>query len=246
MIVKVPNVKSPHGNSILWRYMNLEKFFDLITSSELYFTNVSKLSDKYEGTIPKKNYYRLQKQLGSQGKSIEEILYELELLKQKVDIFRELTLVNCWTLATHESYALWKIYLGGAKGGIAIKTTASRIVDSINKSSESNDEEIYFSIVEYNDYIDDIESQFQWITRKSNFYKFEDEARLIIFHKERDQPKYNIKGGRRYKVNIDRLIDRIYISPFSPDWFRKSFNKTIEKIKPEFQSLITNSEILDE
>ena len=246
MIRKESLVKTPHGNSILWRYMNLEKFFDLITSSELYFTNVSQLTDKYEGTIPKKNYYALQKIMESKDKSKEDVIFELELLKQRVDRFRELTLVNCWTLAKHESYALWKIYLGGAKGGIAIRTTASRIVDSINKSSEPNDEDIYFSKIEYNDYIDDIESQFQWITRKSNFYKFENEARLIIFHKESPQPQYNIRNGRRYKINIDRLIDRIYISPFSPGWFRTSFNKTIEKIKPDFLSLIKHSEIMDE
>ncbi len=246
MIIKNSLVNTPHGNSILWRYMNLEKFFDLITSSELYFTNVSQLTDKYEGTIPKRNYYALQNQLESEGTSKEDVIFQLELLKQSVDKFREHTLVNCWTLSKHESYALWKIYLDGAKGGIAIRTTASRIVDSFNKSSEPNSEDIYFSIIEYNDYIDDIESQVQWISRKSNFYKFENEARLIISHKKGFQPQYNILGGRRYKVDIDRLIDGIYISPFSPGWFRTSFNKTIEKIKPDFLSLIKHSEIMDE
>jgi hypothetical protein len=246
MIVKESKVNTPHGNNILWRYMNLEKFFDLITSSEIYFTNVSQLTDKYEGTIPKRNYYSLQKKMESEGMNKEDIVFELEKLGQKVDRFRELTLVNCWTLAQNESYALWKIYLDGSKGGIAIKTTASRIVDAFNNGGESNADDIIFSIVEYKDFIEDVNNQLQWITRKSNFYEFENEARLIILHTEDNQPSYNVINGRRYKVNIGRLIDRIYISPFSPGWFRRSLHKTIEKIKPEFLERINFSEILDE
>ena len=250
MIIKDSRVNTPHGNTILWRYMSLEKFIDLIASNELFFTNASKLTDKYEGTIPKKTYDAFKKQLTHQNITEEEMNLQLGLLKHQADSFRELTLVNCWTMNPYESYALWKIYLGGSRGGVAIRTTASKIKESFQLGGEEYDEDIFFSKIEYSDYIDDPNSRFLWITRKNKFYEFEEEARLFIFHYPKSEggtsPPYRIRNGRRFKVDINKLIERIYLSPFSPDWFAKSFNKTIEKLRPELLSLIHYSEIMDE
>jgi len=250
MIIKDPRINTPHGNTIHWRYMTLEKFIDLIMSNELFFTNASKLTDKYEGTIPGKTIEAYRKQLALQNLSEDEMQLQLDLLKHTADSFRELTLVNCWTMNSFESYALWKIYLGGSKGGVAIRTTASRIKEAIKNGGEPYDEDIFFSTIEYSDYIDDPNNRFRWITRKNKFYEFEKEARLFIFHYPLSEggtkPPYKIRNGRRYKVDINKLIERIYLSPFSSDWFAKSFNMTIEKIKPDFLSLIHNSEIMDE
>ena len=42
----------PWGTSIIWRYMGLDKFLDLITNSRLFFANVHSLTDQYEASLP--------------------------------------------------------------------------------------------------------------------------------------------------------------------------------------------------
>lgn len=40
---------------MIWRYMDLPKFIDLIDRRALFFTKASRYPDPYEGTIPKHN-----------------------------------------------------------------------------------------------------------------------------------------------------------------------------------------------
>ncbi len=49
---------------------------------------------------------------------------------------KELVLINCWSINPHESYALWKIYLGGEKNGVAVRSTISMRI-SANPISDS-------------------------------------------------------------------------------------------------------------
>ena len=42
---------TPKDNTIIWHYMNVFKFIDLINSCELYFTRLDVLEDKYEGYL---------------------------------------------------------------------------------------------------------------------------------------------------------------------------------------------------
>lgn len=101
------------ANSNIWRYMPLEKFLDLITSHSLYFANAKTLTDQYEVTIPNGLKDRYLK---------SHSLEEFNEISNKLDEVRSRLFLNCWSLQTGESYALWKIYLGGAKAGVAIKS----------------------------------------------------------------------------------------------------------------------------
>ncbi len=250
MVIKDNRVKTPHGNTILWKYMSLEKFIDLLISNELYFTNASKLTDKYEGMIPLKSYDSYRKELIQQNLSEEEIQERISVLTYSAQTFRDLTLVSCWTMNRFESYALWKIYLSGSKGGVAIRTTASKIKEAIKNGGETYDEDIFFGIIEYSDFLEDPNSRFQWITRKTRFYDYEKEARLFIFHYPKSEgggnPPYKISNGRRFKVDLNLLLDKIYLSPFTAEWFAKSFNEAIERLRPDLVERIQQSEILDD
>ena len=67
MIVKNDNLDIPHGNTVIWRYVGLDKFLDLLMSQELFFTNAAHMSDKYEGLIPKRNQEYLFKSIKTDG-----------------------------------------------------------------------------------------------------------------------------------------------------------------------------------
>jgi|TARA_B110000093_G_C12971365_1_gene412666 hypothetical protein len=251
MIVKDKRLNKPHGNTVIWRYLGLDKFLDLLASNELFFTNAKKMTDKHEGVIPKRNEKYILKQLKSEGFNDEEAKYESQKRLHQTNSLRALTLLNCWTINQHESYALWKIYLGGAKSGVAIKTTVSKLERAIRIGNDPYDEDIFISKVNYTDFInDEPESRFNVTTTKNKFYEYENELRLFIFNYQKSQggtkTPYDISIGRRVKVDVNELIDEIYLSPFTGQWFDKTMINIIEKYNPDLKIKIKNSEILDE
>lgn len=251
MIVKDKRLNKPHGNTVIWRYLGLDKFLDLLASSELFFTNAAKMTDRYEGVIPKRNEKYILRNLKNEGFDNEEARLESQIKLHQTNSLRALTLLNCWTINQHESYALWKIYLGGSKSGVAIKTTVSKLERAIKKGEDPFDEDIYISKVIYTDFIkEEPESRFNVTTTKNKFYEYENELRLFIFNYPRSEggteTPYDISIGRRLKVDINELIDEIYLSPFTGQWFDKTLVDTIDRFNPELKKKIKNSEILDE
>jgi hypothetical protein len=49
-----------------------------------------------------------------------------------------------------------------------------------------------------------------------------------------------------YPVDLNELIDEIYLSPFVGKWFDKTIIEILNKVNPTLSQKIKNSEILDE
>lgn len=239
-----------HGNAIVWRYMALDKFLDLLTHSRLFFTNASNLTDEYDVTLPSNSIAKKRKELESQGLTGRDLDEELAVFQYNHHPMRELTLVNCWSMDRHESYALWKIYLGGSTAGVAVRTSFGKLRKSILAASDPYPEKIYSGIVQYKDFIpvNDL-SRFRLITTKRQFYKYEKEARLFIMNFPRSEggtkTPYDLKTGRHVKVDLDVLIEDIYISPFVGPWLNDSLAKIMQKVAPTLSGRLTSSSIRD-
>ena len=253
MVVKDDRIKRPHGNTVIWRYLGLDKFLNLLVTEQLYFSNVSKLTDKYEGVIPKKNANLILNELEKQTRYFtpEEAQFEQSLVLHQTNSLKDLSLVNCWSIDKYESYALWKIFLGGSREGIAIKTTVSRLEKAIKLGKEPEDEDIFMGQINYTDFIkDDPRNRFNVITTKNKFYEYEKELRLFIFHYARSEggieTSYDISIGRGYKIDINELIESIYLSPFGSEWFEQSLVSIVNKVNPALSDRIRQSEILDQ
>lgn len=217
--------------------MSFQKFIDLLINSQLYFCNLSMLTDKYEGMITNSNLIIDEKNVFSN--------IQRKINNEKL---KHLTLVNCWTMQRHESYALWKIY-GGKEPGVSIRTTVGRLRNSINSKNQNFSEEIIFAKVKYQNRLDDPSCKIEATITKREFYDFEKELRLIIFneHKfdEDCQVPYELNIGRRINIDLNKLIEGIYISPFSNNNFKKNISKIIEKFRPNLKNQIRGSQIQD-
>ena len=133
--------------------------------------------------------------------------------------------VNCWHMNEYESEAMWRLYSENNKG-IAIQTTAGELIDSLD------DDRIFFSEIRYMDFedknitINDCLVGGQWGPLLKRYaFKHEQEARLY-FAPKRDY--VNISDDE-YKflhedvdVDIDRLIKKVYISPYATEPFISS------------------------
>jgi hypothetical protein len=241
----------PHGNTVIWRFMGLDKFLDLLTHKRLFFTNAKNLTDEYEMSIPTDFVEKKRNQLtnkGFSGRELEEELIHFQYFHRPM---RDLTLVNCWSIGKVESYALWKIYLSGSKAGVAIRTNVSSLKQALVISNEQLDEEIFISKINYSNYLKEQDlSRFRLITTKREFYKYENEVRLFILEypdsEMSEQGYLDFQSGMYINVDIDKLIGKLYLSPFVGSWFNESIVKIIEKVSPELKDKILSSSIRDQ
>lgn len=146
--MKIEKIGSLHGNRVIWRYMSLEKFIDLLLNRSIFFSNANKMEDRFEMEIPlfsleeKKKYYLGR---GMDSKKVISVLDKEVLLAKK---FKENTYVNCWSRNDAESYALWKIYLGGSPNGVAIKSTVSKLIQCLQNVDSREMNELDFSKID--------------------------------------------------------------------------------------------------
>lgn len=244
-------IESPKWNEILWRYMSFEKFFDLIQTNSIYFSNCNSMTDKNESSIPEstiKEYIKLWEYdkipyLKSIGKN--EIDNRLTYLKNRCNDYKSSTLINCWSKSRDENFALWKLYLGGAKSGVAITTNSKFLNNSFYKENKKSKIKIYIGNIDYNSFINPVE--FSWakiVSSKRKPYQYENEVRLFIFD-ENNASNLNAQPipGVSIKCDLNILIKDIYLSPFAGEWFYNMVTNYLFKNNRILASRIVYSEI---
>lgn len=237
-------IDTPHGNSTVWRYMSDWKLNNLLTSSSLYFPNAEKLTDQYEVTLPQSVLDQKRAELQKSGLSGRDLEEEMAVFDWSTNPMKSLVLINCWSINQHESYALWKIYLGGDKDGVAIKSTISKLKTSVILGGDSYSEEFFIGKVRYRRHLSHSElARTTIITTKKPFYDFEKEVRLFILNYPLSEggviPPYDILVGREVKVNLQRLVHEIYISPFASDKYRNKIRQLVQN------SSLKNIKVID-
>lgn len=229
------NYEIPTPNTILWRYMNLSKFISLVSSRELYFASAESFSktDPFEGAMGIAdnadswyewhiNYFR-DEVLAPLRENRTDGEYE-QLVKSGVQEYstlcensRKHTFLNCWHMSEYESEAMWRLYSGGNNDAVAIQTTYKRLYESIDRAPNVN-----IGMVRYTDYAHEIFgiNNAYWCKRKS--FDYEKEVRAIIVDQDRE-------NGVKVPVNVDVLIENLYVSPYAPEWFYEVVQSVVEK-----------------
>lgn len=193
-------------NIPIWRYMDLWKFLSLINTSSLFFASVELLGDQFEGKIPDK-VFELMKEHERRNSRNDNFV---EVFKDFMEDYpRRNTLISSWNVAQHESFALWKMY-SKDKLGVAIKTNFDRLKSCFKKTNE----EIYIGEVSYfdNEKPEYDFGHFSTLLTKYNYYNFEKEVRCLLRVENEKNP-----GSRKIQVNLNELIEEVYISPFAYD-----------------------------
>jgi len=232
--------KPEDENAMIWRYMDFTKFVSLLDKSALFFTRADKLDDPFEGSYSKANVDL--RPTVYEGKIPQDVLRTMSAF---FEVMRKLTVINCWHLNEYESAAMWKLYLKSNEG-IAILSTFNRLKSCFK--DENHD--IHVGRVKYIDYEKD------WMPEGNSFYPFvhkrksfehEQELRAIIqkfsYKKngEINWSKPTFDDGIYIEVDLDVLVDKIYVAPTSPKWLFelvKSVTKTYKLDKGVLQSTL--------
>ncbi|WP_452218923.1 hypothetical protein [Lacinutrix undariae] len=228
----------PDKDIIIWRFMDFTKFISLISSNTLFFTRADKFEDPFEGAKGlKKNKKKWDKHYldfieQAHKNPPEGIDFKLTDKQIKIESKRVLdemesggiedikkTFINCWHENEFESEAMWKLYTNNMSEGIAIQTTYSKLYKSLNKNPSIDIGRVNY--IDFNTSFAGINDSF-WYKRKS--FEHEKEIRAIYF-----DFKEEYDFGKPVKVNINTLIQKIYVSPTAENWFIEVVKETMKK-----------------
>lgn len=229
--------------------MNLPKFLALLQDSALFFSRANFLGDRFEGSTSKANinYREAAKTLRHSHPAFsalkdlpDEVVQNIFDQQQKGNEIRVPTLmVNCWHMNEHESAAMWKLYSNG-EPIVAIQTTYEKLDTALPSWANIGE-------VQYIDYAEDFIPEgniFYPIMRKRKSFEHEREVRAVVWESISPQLCENYVRsnmtdfGINMRVEINNLIDQIYIDPNSSGWFetvvtnickKYDLNKTIHK-----------------
>ncbi len=244
-----PEFHKPEGKKTkVWRYMDFTKFVSMLDENKLFFSRADKLGDPFEGSYPVENIRQRERMQEKLLKTLPHAFKSIYERKPEglISFHRNLPrfiFINSWHENSQESAAMWSLYLK-SNDGIAVQSTFGRLKECF----ESETPVVYIGEVEYRDYIKEMipsNNFFSPFLHKRKSFEHEKELRMLVMAYDMtkeglpnlSKPPYS--DGVGVKVNLEKLIGNIYVSPTSPKWFLnlvKSVTKKYGLNKAIFQS----------
>ena len=237
-----PDFETPESSTQLWRYMDFVSLVWILQNSALWFSRADYFEDKWEGAYPIPSINALKAEVREVAHGV--FLSDWESFSPGIAQLKKTIFINCWYANDYESAAMWQIY-AGAGNSIALRSTIGSLINSLREDKKK----IHIGKIKYIDYEKDFlrgDSLFVPYLRKRKSFAHESEVRLIMWSLEAENSDSedvnslieNALPGHAIKVNLDQMIDRIFISPKAKPWFLdlvrdvlKTYN--CEKIKVE-------------
>ena len=169
-----------------------------------------------------------------------------ELRHMSRDFARIFMYLNCWHVNQYESAAMWDLYTKGTDG-VVLQSTFRRLGDSsIETGSEDYEQvDMYAGLVEYIDYDVDFSDElnaFNPFMFKQKTFQHENELRLAFVLGLQADESIHVYEGLHARVDLEILIERVYVSPASGGWFRdvvaavtERFGRSGEMVAPSSQ-----------
>ncbi len=216
-----PNINLPENpNTIVWKYLDLSKFLDLLISRKLFMSRSDKFEDQYEGTFSEPTFEEI-KRLSENNTTF------LKYYKSH----REKVVISSWHINEYESFAMWQIFTQNSEG-LAIQSTVGRLQKALAVEKESQQ---FIGEVNYIDYkkeyipFDDL--FFPFLFKRKSF-QYEREVRILS---DLSEQEIKINDGLKIDIDINELIEKIYIHPKSENWYKKLVIELVSKLGFDFE-----------
>jgi hypothetical protein len=229
-IIDHPVFQQPDNPNIkIWRYVDFAKYVAMLQQKAVYFTRLDQFVDPYEGSLSKAAYESIKSQ-AEKGEAEGTIPEKwrgryFDLLMGNARRARRSNYASCWHMGNEESEAMWRLYSTSGYA-IAIQSEYSKLVNILPSHGFTG---CFVGMVRYVDHhIEEIPTGniFYPIMHKRKSFEHEREVRAIIWrgdpgpdaaHLLDDYPK-----GISIQIELENLIEKVYISPLAPEWFAKS------------------------
>lgn len=248
-----PVFEKPHNeNTKIWRYMDFTKFVSLLEKRALFFTRVDKLGDPFEGSYPLANIEAESLKMlvedffqhhdvndDVKASMINSMLEAEKNPNRKIaEVSRKFLIANCWHINEYESAAMWKLYLKSNEG-IAIQSTFKKLTRSFDNNF---DDCVYIGKIKYIDYQTEhlpIGNNFHPSMHKRKSFEYECELRALIWPLPPTELGENpvmkmfegelFSTGKYIPVDLNVLVERVFVSPSSPSWFKELVESVMSK-----------------
>lgn len=229
-----PSCFPPEQSLPLWRYLTFDKFLHLLTKESLYFRRADQFSDLWEGAYPECCVSRWKEEL--RDNKVPKLY--LDALKW----FPRSLFVSSWHQNLYESDSTWERYASEGTMGVAIKTNFFKLKDSYHNTND----DVYIGKMNYIDYnscscMRGI-GPFSIILHKRKNYEEDKEVRCFIFKpmlylngKSIDINRKDIPKGINIPIDLNFLIEAIYIHPKAESWHIEIIKDIVKKYGYKFE-----------
>jgi hypothetical protein len=221
MYVKNQNSTLPEDpNTIIWKYLDLSKFLDLLLSQKLFLSRSDKFEDQYEGTFSEPTFEEIKRL----SENNPEFLSYYKSHREKV-------VVSSWHINEYESFAMWQIFTQNSEG-LAIQSTIGRLQNALEVEKDTQQ---YIGEVNYIDYKKEyipFEDTFFPFLFKRKSFQYEREVRVLS---DLSDQQIKINDGIKIDIDIKQLIEKIYIHPKSENWYKKLVIELVSKLGFDFE-----------
>lgn len=222
-----PDFTLPQGDDpTIWRYIDLARLVSMLRDQSVFFPRADTVGDTHEGSLSQPSVDARAEYFRAQGQP--QVDATMHMLYEKA---RFRTYLSCWHVSEHESAAMWSIY--SQKGfGVVIRSTVMHLINSI----ELDPNDIYVGQVNYIEYETTpipIGNVYAPYVHKRKSFEHEKELRAVTMeHPTADgQLDLSYVGpvGMLVSVDIETLVQDLFVAPESGDWFRNVVQSTIER-----------------
>jgi hypothetical protein len=239
---------SPPKSRVIWRYLSLDKYLDLLVTKSIKFTQVAIAADRLETSLM---LNRLKHHGALVGKE-----YILEGAIHHIDRIKKSHYISCWAGKEHECRSLWFAYLGESRIGVALKTTVGQVLDNIVWNDYGYD---YREVVYRNDFDNPEELQINTtlLNAKAPAYISEAEIRFCVNEPLMHSPEGELSPSNppiqvdpdtlpnvlTFDLDLELLINEIWLSPYCQDWQINMIRDITNKLAPELMPKMIRSDI---
>jgi hypothetical protein len=222
-VEKYPDQIEPPDDAVIWRFMKMNRFSELIASGEFYFCRADRFSDESEG-LPPEEYLPI---LGLNPLDLND-RRQLDDSIGCMAQFREAFYINCWHLFREETCKMWKEY---GEDGVAICSRYGLLKAALNRLADR----AYIGQIRYGSKHLTGWNTLRFITTKQLKYADEREVRAFLWiidpyaginrHYDLENrihtrpltppPADRVADGHLRKIDLHQLITEIVVTPWA-------------------------------
>lgn len=220
MYLNNKNIKLPEDpDTIVWKYLDLSKFLDLLMSQKLFMSRSDKFEDQYEGTFSEPTFEEIRKLAINNPEFLD--YYKTH---------REKVAISSWHLNEYESFAMWHIFTQNSEG-LAIQSTIGRLQKALAFDTQFEQHIGEVNYIDYKkEYIPFDDAFFPFLFKRKSF-QYEGEIRIIS---DLSATNLSINEGLKIDIDINQLIEKIYIHPKSENWYKKLVIDLVSRLGYDF------------
>lgn len=210
----------------------------MLETRTLFFCTTRSMIDPYEGRRPRHAVFQEAFSRAARCRQVNWTGF-LDVAKEYVSMevsaehmIRHEACLSCWHESPHESAAMWELY--SKESGVAIRTTFEKLAEALHDSLPT----VFIGRVKYIDYERDLvpgDSLLLPLFHKRKSFEYEQEVRAVTMSEEayQDGVQHGFQGaqfpGVGVPINVEKLIDRLYLSPTTPEWRRRVVEAVVKR-----------------